>query len=104
MYVDNPALFTPISQALLLTQLNQADDKLCEVYDYTKLLYLAQGSSGVVYSTTRIGTDVKVAVKRMRFSDVCIIALSSLSRGCLTKKKLGPRLPRALQGSMARPY
>ncbi|KAJ7796880.1 kinase-like domain-containing protein [Mycena olivaceomarginata] len=46
-----------------------ADDKLCEVYDYTKLLYLAQGSSGVVYSTTRIGTDVKVAVKRMRFSD-----------------------------------
>lgn len=103
MYVDNPALFTPISQILLLTQLNQADDKLCEVYDYTKLLYLAQGSSGVVYSTTRIGTDVKVAVKRMRFSDVCIIALLPQS-WMFNKKKLGPRLPRALQGSMARPY
>ncbi|KAJ7168313.1 kinase-like domain-containing protein [Mycena crocata] len=44
-------------------------DKICEFYDHNKLQYIGQGSSGVVYSTTRIGSDEKVAIKRIRFSD-----------------------------------
>ncbi|KAJ7118783.1 kinase-like domain-containing protein [Mycena epipterygia] len=44
-------------------------DKICTVYDHSKFKYIGQGRSSVVYSATRLESDVEVAVKRMRFKD-----------------------------------
>ncbi|KAJ7702218.1 kinase-like domain-containing protein [Mycena rosella] len=42
------------------------------VYDHSKVRYVSQGRFGVVYSTMKIGSDVKVAAKRMRFKDSAV--------------------------------
>ncbi|KAJ7722278.1 kinase-like domain-containing protein [Mycena maculata] len=42
-------------------------DKICQVYDHRSFEYLSQGASSVVSRAIAIGSNKKVAVKRMRF-------------------------------------
>ncbi|KAJ6606412.1 kinase-like domain-containing protein [Mycena vulgaris] len=65
-------------------------DEICKFYDHGRIRFISQGSFGVVYSITKRGSDTQVAVKRMRFSDVCTIQYVCITGNSQRRSLQGP--------------
>ncbi|KAJ7674397.1 hypothetical protein B0H17DRAFT_1207980 [Mycena rosella] len=72
-WLDEPMTTPPDAESSDLWSIKESD-KICGVYDHSQFRYVNQGRFDVVYSTVKIGSDMKVAVKRMRFKDCEFLA------------------------------